>query len=251
MMTQETLRKVAPSIFATSPASKMSNKYTFVPTFEIVEKFESEGWKVHSAKQLAKGRFNPHEVRLTNGNVPSVGDSLIQIVIKNSHNGVIPFSIQSGLFRLVCSNGLTVPTSLVDSFSFKHMSIDMGDIRQISDEFVKRLPIIEYSVNKMETKELTEGEAMDFVQKASLIRWNKGSVPSNISLVDLITPERIEDEGRSLWRTFNVVQEKFVRGGVTYNLEKGRRVTTKELKNFQSINRINTELWELAESYCD
>ena len=89
------------------------------------------------------------------------------------------------------------------------------------------------------------------LSKASLIRWEKGSVPSSIKLTDLILPERDGDVGNSVWKTFNVIQEKFVRGGTQYQSKRGRLVTMKELKNFQNINKINTNLWELAESYCD
>jgi hypothetical protein len=88
------------------------------------------------------------------------------------------------------------------------------------------------------------------VNKATLIRWDKGSVPNTINIQDLLKPERDGDMGNSVWKTFNVIQEKFVRGGVQYKSKRGRLTTMKELKNYQNINKINTSLWELAESYC-
>lgn len=90
---------------------------------------------------------------------------------------------------------------------------------------------------------------VDFVSKAAVLRWEKGSIPK-INVEDFLRPLRHEDSGNSVWKTFNVVQEKFVRGGLRYQTEKGRFNSMKELKNFQSINKINTNLWELAESYC-
>jgi hypothetical protein len=52
-----------------------------------------------------------------------------------------------------------------------------------------------------------------------------------------------------MWTTFNVVQEKFIRGGIKYKA--GKKFTTmREMKNIFTTNKINTELWELAESYC-
>lgn len=251
MMTQSKVLELAPSVFTTAPAPKMSEKYTFVPTFEILENFEKEGWKVCSAKQVGRGNFAQHEVRLRNGALPNVGDSLIEAVIRNSHNGLTAFSVSSGLFRLVCSNGLTVPTSVVDAISVKHMRIDMGMVRQITDAFAERLPMIQNSVGRMESTFLSEGQTMDMVKKASLIRWEKGSVPASIKFEDLISPEREGDKGNSVWKTFNVIQEKFVRGGTQYKSQRGRMVTMKELKNFQHVNKINTNLWELAESYCN
>lgn len=249
MITTETLKKFVPSVFSTSPSPKMSNKYTFVSTIDILENFENEGWKVYSANQMGRGSYSQHQLRLRNEDFPQVGDSLIEAVIKNSHNGMSMFSVSAGLHRLVCSNGLTVPTSISDKISVKHMKFDMGTVREITDQFAERLPVIQRSVGKMETTFLNEEKMVDFVNKAAITRWEKGSIPK-INLEEFLRPLRDEDNGNSVWKTFNVIQEKFVRGGLRYQSEKGRFTSMKELKNFQSINKINTNLWELAESYC-
>jgi hypothetical protein len=249
MLSIETLQEVAPSVFATSPSPKMSDKYTFVPTIEVIENFDREGWKVYSAKQVGKGNYAQHELRLRNGELPQVGDSLIEAVIRNSHNGISSFSVSSGLHRLVCSNGLTVPTSVADAISVRHMNFDLGMVREITDQFAERLPVIQRSVGKMESTFLSEGQLVDFVNKSAMIRWEKGSIPK-FKLEDFLRPERDGDVGNSVWKTFNVIQEKFVRGGMKYNSKKGRVVSMRELKNFYNINKVNTGLWELAESYC-
>lgn len=249
MLTLQTLKEITPSVFATSPSPKMSQKYTFVPTMDIVENFDREGWKVYSAKQVGRGQFAQHELRLRNGELPNVGDSLIEAVVRNSHNGLSTFSVSAGLHRLVCSNGLTVPTSIADSISVKHMKFDVSMVREITDQFAERLPLIQRSVGKMETTFLEEERLIDFVNKSALIRWEKGSLPK-INVEDFLRPERDGDVGNSVWKTFNVIQEKFVRGGLKYQSKKGRLTSLKELKNFQNINKINTNLWELAESYC-
>jgi len=251
MLSLETIRSQAPSVFTTSPHPKMTDKYTFVPTFEILENFEKEGWNVYSAKQLGRTDYSTHEIRLRNGQLPQVGDSLVEAIIRNSHNGLSSFQVSSGLYRLICSNGLTVPTSVAESINIRHMKLDMGVVRQVTDEFAERLPLIQRSVGRMESTQLSEGQTMDLVNKSMMVRWQKGSVPSSINFQDILQPERNEDNGNSVWKVFNVIQEKFVRGGVKYNSKKGRSVSMKELKNFQNINRINTELWELAESYCN
>ena len=251
MLNLQTIRTQAPAVFATSAAPKMSNKYTFVPTVEILENFEREGWQIYSAKQLGTSNYGTHEIRLRNGQLPQVGDSLVEAVVKNSHNGLSTFSVTAGLFRLVCSNGLTVPTSVAESIRVRHMSVDLSVVREITDQFADRLPVIQRSVGRMETTFLTEEKTVDMVNKSTLIRWGQGSVPSSINIEELLRPERNDDQGNSVWKIFNVIQEKFVRGGMKYNSKKGRLVTMKELKNFNSINKVNTSLWELAESYCN
>jgi len=249
-MTVEQIKSLAPSVFSTSPSPKMSNKYSFLPTFELLENFEREGWNVSSVRQVGKGEFAKHELRLRNGELPQVGDSIAEAIISNSHNGLSTLKISTGLFRLVCSNGLTVPTSVADNISIRHTKMDLGEVRRVTDQFAERLPIIERSVSKMENTFLTDEKVMDFANKASLLRWMDSSKPVNFNMERLLVPERVADMGNSVWKTFNVLQEKFVRGGTNYRTPRGRSMSMKELKDFQVINRINTGLWELAESYC-
>jgi hypothetical protein len=250
MLSIETLQEITPSVFATSPSPKMSKKYTFVPTIDIVEKFDREGWKVYSAKQIGSGKYGQHEIRLRNGGLPNVGDSLIEAVIKNSHNGLSTFSVTSGLHRLVCSNGLTVPETVADKISVRHTNFDLGVVRQITDQFAAKLPILERSVNKMETTFLDDEQRLDFANKSLEIRWKTGSLPK-FDVNTLLSPKREEDLGASVWKTFNVIQEKFIRGGIDYSSNRGSILSSKGLGNFLKINKVNSELWELAETYCE
>ena len=51
--TPELIKSIAPAVFATSPSSKMTNKYEFVPTNEVMKIFDREGWKLSSVKQCS------------------------------------------------------------------------------------------------------------------------------------------------------------------------------------------------------
>jgi hypothetical protein len=250
MITTDEVKRTTPSIFSTEPSPNMSKKYTFIPTFEIIEKFEREGWMIGSARQVGKGLFAKHEVRLRNNNLPNVGDSIVEAIIGNSHNGLSTLKISTGLFRLVCSNGLTIPTSVSDTISIRHSNMDMGEIRRVTDQFAKRIPIIERSVSKMENTFISEEQSIDLLNKSALLRWQNNSIPLTINMEELLVPEREADMGNTVWKTFNIVQEKFIKGGVQYKSKRGRSMTMRSLKDFQVINKINTGLWELAESYC-
>jgi hypothetical protein len=102
----------------------------------------------------------------------------------------------------------------------------------------------------MQSVDMSDSQITDFVQKSQLLRWESGSVPMSLKIEDLISPVREQDSKRSLWNVFNVVQEKFVRGGVTYQTSRGRSMTMKKLDNIHKVNKLNTKLWELAETYC-
>jgi hypothetical protein len=242
------LKLNVPSIFATSASPKMSDKYVFVPTIDILENFEREGWEIASAKQTGLGLHGVHEIRLRNGELPKVGDTLVEAIIRNSHNGMTTLGVSAGLHRLVCSNGLTVPTALADSFNVRHQRFDLDDVKRLTESFAGKLPKIERSVNRMMKHEMTIDEKIDFVRKSAEIRLSKEKILNDLEIVGLLTPNRVEDEGDDMWKVFNVVQEKFVRGGMNYLSSKGQRTKLKGLQNIIAVNRVNTKLWELAES---
>jgi hypothetical protein len=228
----------------------MSNKYVFVPTVDILENFQKEGWNVSSVKQIGKGQHAVHELRFRNGELPKVGDSLVEAIVRNSHNGMATFSVSAGLHRLVCSNGLTVPTSVAESFNIKHQRFDLDDAKKLTESFATKLPMIENSVGKMMNKVLTDKERITFIKRAINLRWKSGSVPASLDVLSIVHPKREADMGKDVWTTFNVIQENFVKGGLKYTTNSGRNTELKGLKNILAVSQINTKLWELAEEMC-
>ncbi len=247
MMTLDQVKQIAPSVFATSAKSDLSDKYVFVPTQDILDNFQREGWDIASVKQTGRGIHSLHEIRLRNGELPKVGDTLVEAIIRNSHNGTSTLSVGAGLYRLVCSNGLTVPTSTAESFKVRHQKFELDDVKRLTESFAGRLPVIEKSVNRMMEKELSTDEKIDFLRKSAEIRFGTEKVLNELEMIGLLTPKRVEDEGNDLWKVFNVVQENFVRGGVEMSSPKGRKTRTRGLQNILAVNKVNTKLWELAE----
>ena len=247
MITLDQLKSQTPSVFATSPSTKMSDKYVFVPTMDILENFEREGWELASAKQVGRGIHSVHELRLRNGELPKVGDTLVEAIIRNSHNGMASFRVSAGLHRLVCSNGLTVPTALSESFNIRHSRFDLDEVKRLTESFAGKLPKIEGSVKRMMERELTIDEKIEFVRKSVGIRFGQDKVLNELQIVGLLTPNRDEDQGDDLWTTFNVVQEKYIRGGIETTSQRGRRTKLRGLENIMAVNQVNTKLWTLAE----
>ena len=247
MITLDQLKSQTPSVFATSPSTKMSDKYVFVPTMDILENFEREGWELASAKQVGRGIHSVHELRLRNGELPKVGDTLVEAIIRNSHNGMASFRVSAGLHRLVCSNGLTVPTALAESFNIRHSRFDLDEVKRLTESFAGKLPKIEGSVKRMMEREMTIDEKIEFVRKSVGIRFGQDKVLNELQIVGLLTPNRYEDQGDDLWTTFNVVQEKYIRGGIETTSQRGRRTKLRGLENIMAVNQVNTKLWTLAE----
>jgi hypothetical protein len=124
----------------------------------------------------------------------------------------------------------------------------MNDVEIITEQFVLNTPKIQKSVDRMMEVRMDTERKVDFVYKAVGIRWKNTEDISTLTLETIINPLRDGDEDDNLWNTFNIVQEKLIRGG--FIKQQGRNVrTVKGIQSLNMDNMINTKLWELAETY--
>jgi len=229
MITIQELQELAPAVFQTEKSPKLTDRYSMVPTIEIIESFSKSGWIVSDANQVGFGKYSKHCVKMRNSVLPKL-------------------QIGAGLFRLVCSNGLIVPQNDLISFDQRHLKISVSDVEEITENFIKSTPIIERSVTKMMDKKMSEDEKIDFVTKAIGYRWKNVDDISDLTLENIIEPIRVDDFDSTLWNTFNVVQEKLIRGGFVKE-QNGKSRKVKPITSLNMDTYINKKLWELAEMY--
>ena len=127
------------------------------------------------------------------------------------------------------------------------MGFDVGEVKRLTDSFAEKLPLIQNSVDRMVDRELSDYEKIIFVKRSMDMRLLNGLKNNEIDIEDILQPKRDGDVGNSLWKVFNILQEKFVRGGIEYRNDNGRRIGLRGLNNIGSINYVNTRLWEIAE----
>jgi hypothetical protein len=248
MITIQDLKNEVPSIFTTEKSPKLSDRYSMVPTIDVINKFMDAGWEVSGANQVGAGPYGRHSVRMRNSVLPKVGDSLIEAIITNSHNGTTKLEVGAGLFRLVCSNGLVIPQQELISLNQRHTNISMDEVEKITETFIKSTPIIERSMNRMVDKKMSTDEKIDFTTKAIGIRWKNTEDISTLTLETIINPLRADDFESTLWNTFNVVQEKLIRGGFVKEQGHNKRMV-KPITSLSTDTMINKKLWELAETF--
>lgn len=242
MISLNSLRERVPAIFTKTPSPKVSDRYSFADSEYYLQKFIDADWFIHSARQVSKSEYAPHQVILRNNDIATVGDLLPQLMFTNSHNGIKKMTMDTGIYRLVCSNGLVVPTSITQSLSIKHLDLGDSTTDTIVNSFYEKVPIIMNNIDRMRNKILTNDEIDNFTYNALQIRFTNAV---GININDVVKPSRIEDYSDDLWTVFNVVQEKLIRGGI--QLPSKRR--SRPINNFVNDNNINTKLWELAEQY--
>ena len=241
----------APAIFAEAPAAHVSKNYKFVPTYKVLEMFADQGWEPYSANQV-KGRTvdadmtAKHVVRMRHRDLTlkEVGDTIPELVCVNAHNWQSGYKLLSGLFRLVCSNGMIVQdASFGEPVHLRHEGVTGEVVYNLSQKFCKESMKNVEEVFRWKTIDLSKDQKQDFAQKATALRWE--AVPKEFTN-ELLRVRRPQDKGEDLWSTFNVVQENLIRGG-WYNSDTHRMV--RPIMNITKDIDINSNLWQLASGY--
>jgi len=257
-MSVEQMKKQTPSIFTKTAAPTVSDKFTHIPTFKVIEDMSQLGWNVVDCKEVKARKegtvgFQKHLVVFRNPDVVingEDGDTVFpQILLTNSNDGKNAFTFTAGLFRMVCENGLVISTEQFNDVKMRHMGYTFEELQAQIRAMVEQLPLTVESMNKMKLIELSEDQTKDLAKKALATRFTEEQVEAfNIDLDKLLEPTRPEDKGTDLWSVFNVIQEKIIDGDFTYMI--GTRVRkARKVKNFKQDMEINQRLFATAAEF--
>lgn len=255
ILTNDDLRSIAPSIFASSPWERMSSKYRFAPTSEVIDILRDRGFQPVRAMQgrtriEGKGDFTKHMIRLRHQDYMQplqVNQEIPELVLMNSHDGTSAYNFQSGLFRIACLNGLVVASADYGGIKVRHSGADdfASRVLDATYEIIEETPVIMAKVDEWKGIPLTPPQQTAFAEAAIELRGQ------NVTPKALLAPRRREDapapDGtRDLWRTLNTAQEALIKGGVRGTATTGRRMTTRPIASVSEDIRTNRALWVLA-----
>lgn len=253
------MRKMAPAIYGT-PSENVSRRYVYVPTHEVLSLLSNEGFYptkvIQTGYKNSKTDHSKHMIRLRHENdmirKMDVGGLIPEIVLINSHDAKSSFKIMSGLFRLVCSNGMIVPQGPNQKNVIRHF----GSAEEVVDavfNVVKTTPLVMNNAMEMTSIDLTPDERGVFAKAAVELRWPMEKHPNvNRKALEsaIITPRRNADVKSDLWTTFSIIQENMTKGGMKVWAKKDNKVSRRKAKGITAINediRLNKSLWILAE----
>jgi len=261
-LSKDDIRRLAPVALAEGPTRQVSDKYVFASTHTVIDDLAGLGWKPTQASQRTSrnpespSRFSPHMIKFANPDVVVKGKSdanitFPQIILINRHDGLGAFKFMAGMFRLVCSNGLVIATSTFASVAIPHKGYTFDELRKVVGDRTAALPETVEFMNQMKRRKLDVGQRRKLALDGLLLR--AGIAPTSTEaeeyekeyingelIQSILAPARKEDAGTDLWSTFNVVQEKIVKG-----FEGGGR-KVKSLKSFEKDLDLNTKLFESA-----
>lgn len=260
-LTEDEMRRLAPSIFAEAPHESRSERFRAIPTIEVLRALQKEGFEPVGAKQSTSrdaGRqdFTKHLIRLRrmdNVQAYRVGDTVCEMLLKNANDGTSAYDLMAGLFRIACLNSLVAQTGTIDSVKVRHSGevthkVIEGTYRVLG-EAQKALA----APQDWSQRQLCREEREIFAEAAHVLRFADadGEVKTPIAATQLLAPRRHADAANDLWTTFNVVQENVIRGGLhgTHRAPgmRPRRVTTRAVNGIDQDVKLNKALWLLAE----
>ena len=256
-LTDDQIRNQAPSVYAAAPVAGVSERYTFLPTAQIVTRMRQEGWAPVEVCQQAvrvEGRmgFQKHLIRFQRRDRIAVpGEYTPEIALVNSHDCSSAYQIHAALFRFVCSNGLMVSDSAIERVSIRHSGQESEEVIAASFAMLARIPELAERVESFRARQLTPTEQHQFAEQAIRLRWDDVKL-APVGVDKILWPRRTEDTGADLWSTYNRVQENLIQGRQRdchqRRADGHRHALTRPVKGLDEGIRINKALWELAEA---
>jgi len=249
-LTNEEIAVVAPSIFATEKHDSRSERYTYIPTIDVLEKLRTEGFMPFMACQArcrdeGKREHTKHMLRLRYaGQIDS--SEANEIILLNSHDGTSSYQMLAGTFRFVCCNGMVCGDTL-NEIRVPHKGNIVDNVIEGAFRVVDDFERISGKIDGMKALPLNDGEQLAFAHAALALKYDPQTEVAPITEQQILAPKRREDVGNDLWKTFNRVQERMLKGGVHGRAANGRRTTTRAVTGIDQDIRLNRALWVLAE----
>ena len=104
-LAEEQMRLAAPSIFAAGKHASRSERYTYIPTIEVLRGLRKEGFEpfmVAQGKSRVEGKseFTKHMIRMRHAAHAEAKAEANEIILINSHDGASSYQMMAGVFRL-------------------------------------------------------------------------------------------------------------------------------------------------------
>lgn len=252
VLTNNELFRAAPSIFASAAHHSTSERYEFLPTIDVVDALRAEGFQPVQAFQtktrmVDRRPFVKHTIRFRHEahNFKEERGSEFHLLLQNSHVGSSSFQIQAGVYRMVCSNGMIIADSVLDTHRVRHSGrkATLDNCIEGVYRIVDGVETVEDQIADWQGRVLPEPVQEVFAKAAAQLRWGDDAP---IKPRQLLSHRRWADRGDDQWTVFNRVQENLLRGGNQGVGATGRRMTTREVKSIDENNRLNKALWTLS-----
>ena len=249
-LSDDQIRRVAPSIYAEDKHDSRSERYSYIPTAAVLTKLRTEGFQPFMVCQTrvrddGKREHTKHLLRLRHASQIN-GREANEIILLNSHDGSSSYQMLAGMFRFVCHNGLVCGDTVAD-VRVPHKGDVAGHVIEGAYEVLHGFERAQESREAMQAVTLNDGEAEVFAHAALALKYDDPEKPAPITERQVLASRRFDDNHADLWSVFNRTQENLVKGGLHARTSNGRRQHTRPVQGIDQNLRLNRALWLLAD----
>lgn len=249
-LSEEQIQAVAPSIFAIGAHESRSERYTYIPTIDVLRGLKKEGFDPFMVCQTrvrddSKRDHTKHMIRLRHASQINAQEAN-EIILLNSHDGTSSYQMISGMLRFVCCNGL-VCGQMQSDIRVPHKGDVVGRVIEGAFTVLDTFEEVNGQRDTMKSLTLNQGEQNAFARAALTLKYDDPIKPAPITESQILQPRRMADRSDDLWTTFNRVQEHLLKGGDAGRTTNGRNTTTREVTGIDQNVKLNRALWVLAE----
>jgi len=229
---------------------KLYSKEYQIETLDVIDNLRNEGWKIKGSYQNLNKRthqISNHTIKMEHpdfniANNKGGNEALANLTISNSSIGKTPLSLDLGMFREVCSNGM-VARDTIQCQNINHTPKDYYKLDEILSSLNIKTHHVVKDFQKLQQKDLTYKQMVNLAAEAAKKRFG---VKYNFNHNQLLNVVRDEDKGNSLWTVFNRIQENLTQPNRLIDL-KGNYILG--VNNIKEDIKINKQLSELVYSY--
>ncbi|MBA8862747.1 hypothetical protein FHW19_004498 [Ochrobactrum anthropi] len=264
-LSEDEMRRIAPSIFAMTAHESRSERFMPIPTIEILRGLTKEGFVPVGVKQSAsriegKANYTKHLIRLRrvdDGKTYNVGDNVCEILLKNANDGTSAYELMAGLFRIRCMNSLVTQTGTIDAIKVRHSGDVAGKVIEGTYRVLEEAERALSAPQDWSKLILKQDEQDVLAEAAHVLRFgdSEGQTTTPIKPQQLLVPRRAEDRDNDLWTTWNRVQENSIKGGLRAvgrdDLGRPRRVKSRAVNGIDQDIKLNKALWLIGQKMAE
>lgn len=251
-LTDEQIAATAPSVFAGEAHASRSSRYSFISNAPILDGMRTAGYFPIEVSQGGsrienKHQWTKHLVRFRHADHLGMGhQNAPEIVLVNSHDGTSSYQMMSGIFRMVCSNGLILGDSAVPCIKVPHKGDVAERVVAAADQIIDQTGRVFATIDSWRCRLLSDTEIARFAAFANALRFPGAEETRWTTMA-----RRFEDAEPTLWNVFNRVQENMLNGGPDRRVVSAtgsislRKV--RPIRNVAGVLKLNRDLWEIAD----
>lgn len=246
----DVIRTVAPSIFAETKHDSRSERYSYIPTIDVLNGLRKEGFQPFMVCQTrccdeGKREHTKHMIRLRHADQIAQKEAN-EIILLNSHDGTSSYQMLAGVFRFVCQNGMVRGETSHD-IRVRHNGNVLDNVIDGAFTVLDGFKTVNLEREAMQSVTVRPDEQAAFARAALMLKYDTEAHPAPVTEAQVLMPRRFEDRRDDLWTTFNRVQENLMKGGLRGRTANGRSSTTRAVSGIDQNVKLNRALWVLAE----